>query len=141
MLGLAPVSGGDMVWTFIDGTPTPTASNIEGSLNGPRGGVAAAGAWAANTSIAIAADNTLHISYQDLEGFTLKYMHGTPGAAGSYTWTSHTIDTEGSNGTPDRHRPAPDLRRARHRLHLSERGRHQPPALGGRLLPDARLCV
>ncbi len=100
MLGLAPVSGGDMVWTFIDGTPAPTASNVEGSLTGPRGGVAAAGDdMGRHSSIAIAANNDLHISYQDLESFTLKYMHGTHGEADSYTWASHTIDTEGSNGT------------------------------------------
>jgi hypothetical protein len=99
MVGVAPVAGGDLTWSFIDGVPAFSASLVEGSLNGPRGGIARPGDNLGRyTSIAVADDGALHVSYQDVDATALKYALGTPDAAGAYTWTSHVIDDAGETG-------------------------------------------
>ena len=87
--------GGDWTWHFVDGLPEE--SNLTGDPDGPRGGVAAPGDDVGrHTSIAIAADGTLHVAYQTVTGATpraLRYARGVQ-TNGGWDWTFVTVDTD-----------------------------------------------
>jgi len=95
MLGLKDASG-QMTWSFIDGLPI--GAPVEGSTSGPRGGIKAPGADRGRyTDLAVAADGTLHISYQDVDNEDLMYARGVA-TGGSYSWTFTTVDAAGRSG-------------------------------------------
>ena len=83
-------------YRWIDGVPANTRPTAGPS--GPRGGIVGRGDDVGRyTSIAAAADGTLHVAYRDEGNEALKYALGTPGGQG-YTWTTATLDGEGGAG-------------------------------------------
>ncbi|MEZ4431982.1 MAG: hypothetical protein R3F65_06170 [bacterium] len=82
------------VWQWVDGVPAGGA--VTGAPSGPRGGVEADGPNVGQySSIAAAADGTLHVAYRDVDESALKYARGTPRAGGaSHTWKTMTLDTD-----------------------------------------------
>ena len=96
MLGLSAADG-VMTWTYLDGVPAD--AEVEGQIDGPRRGISDKGADVGNySSIAVADDGTLHIAYQDVDVEALTYALGVPAGDGSYTWTMHLVDEDGSTG-------------------------------------------
>lgn len=87
---------GEPTWYFVDGLPD--SGDIEGALDGPRGGIADPGAdVGTHTAIGVDADGNLHVLYRDEDNATLKYARGTKGADG-YTFETKTIDDQGDTG-------------------------------------------
>ncbi len=87
---------GQPTWYFVDGVPD--SGDIEGDLNGPRGGIADQGPdVGTHTAIGVDANGNLHVLYRDEDNGTLKYARGTKGADG-YTFETKTIDDQGDTG-------------------------------------------
>lgn len=80
---------GSVKWEFIDGIPANGA--VEGSSDGPRGGIKEAGDNVGlYTSLAVASDGTLHVSYFDATNGALKYARKS-----ANKWELHTVDKNG----------------------------------------------
>lgn len=80
------------VWQWVDGVPD---GEIVAAPSGPRGGIDDEGPDVGEYStIAAAADGTLHVAYRDVDNAALKYARGTPGAGGAHDWTIMTLDTD-----------------------------------------------
>lgn len=83
----------NVTWDFVDGVPT--TGDVEGSLNGPRGGIADKGEDVGRfAALAIDDAGTYHVFYRDHDRGVLKYATGTPGG----TWDIEDADTEGDVG-------------------------------------------
>ncbi|MDX9720233.1 MAG: hypothetical protein RBU37_05775 [Myxococcota bacterium] len=96
MIGFVDEEGAP-VWTFLDGVPAD--AEVVGSVNGPRGGIKEHGVDVGKYSdVAIGADGSIHVSYQDVDAGTLRYALGIPGESGEYTWQFQTIDDNGRTG-------------------------------------------
>jgi len=86
-------------WLFVDGLPAE--GEIAGAPSGPRGGVRRkgpeVGRW---TSLAVAADGTLHVVYRDEANKALRYVRGVPKAEGAgYELLISTLDDTADAGT------------------------------------------
>ncbi len=80
------------IWQWVDGVPEGA---IEGAPSGPRGGVDDDGPDVGQyTSIAAAADGSLHVAYRDVDGRALKYAHGAPRDNGTHDWTTVILDAD-----------------------------------------------
>jgi hypothetical protein len=84
--------GGEVQWEIVDGVPDLPP---QWDPDGWRGGVSISGPdvgrW---TSLAVAANDTLYISYYDKTDTALKLAIGTPGGP----WDIHVVDDEGDSG-------------------------------------------
>ena len=77
---------------WVDGLPT--GGTPVADPNGPRAGISDAGpAVGRYTSVAAAADGTLHVAYYDIDNGDLKYARGS-----GETWAIHTVDSAGDTG-------------------------------------------
>lgn len=90
------VEGEEIAWQFADGVPE--SGDIEGALDGPRGGIKDKGDnVGGHTAIAIDGSDNLHVFYRDNKEDTLKHAYGTPGADG-YEFAISTLDDVGDTG-------------------------------------------
>ena len=82
-----------VTWDFVDGVPA--TGDVEGSLNGPRGGIADRGDDIGRFSaLTIDDDGVLHAFYRDHTRGVLKYARGSVGGP----WEISDADTEGDVG-------------------------------------------
>ena len=78
-LMVGTLEGETFSWEFIDGVPAE--GDIEGGLDGPRGGVADRGADVGqHTAIAVDDQGQLHVFYRDVDAGALKYARGQLGS-------------------------------------------------------------
>ncbi len=83
----------NVTWDFVDGVPT--TGDVEGSLNGPRGGISDKGDDVGrHAALAIDDGGTLHVFYRDSGRNVMKYARGTVGG----TWVLADADTDGDVG-------------------------------------------
>ena len=81
-------------WQFVDGVPAN--GDIEGSLNGPRGGIADSGENVGRyTALAVDDAGAVYVFYRDQDRGVLKYATA-PGPAGPYDISD--LDTDGDVG-------------------------------------------
>lgn len=86
----------EVTWYFVDGVPA--TGDVEGSLNGPRGGIADKGEDIGRyTTIAVDDMQNLHVFYRDNDREVMKYARGAASANG-YTFDIHDFDTDGDAG-------------------------------------------
>jgi hypothetical protein len=89
-------ASGEPTWYFVDGLPD--SGDIEGALDGPRGGISDRGEdVGTHTAIGVDASGNLHVLYRDEENKALKYARGTKGADG-YDFSIATFDEDGDTG-------------------------------------------
>lgn len=82
----------DIDWVIVDGVPAN--GDVEGSLNGPRGGIADRGVDVGRfTAIAIDDDAVMHVFYRDEDQKSLKYARGS-----GTSWAIEVIDDVGDVG-------------------------------------------
>ncbi|QDG52515.1 respiratory nitrate reductase subunit gamma [Persicimonas caeni] len=87
---------GEPTWYFVDGLPDD--GDVEGALDGPRGGIADTGTnVGTHTATGVDANGNIHVLYRDEENGDLKYARGTSGADG-YTFELKTLDDAGDTG-------------------------------------------
>lgn len=80
-------------WTFVDGVPD---GDIEGALDGPRGGVKDRGPkTGTHTAVAVDSAGVSHVFYRDEDAKTLRYARGDA-ASGMFELT--TLDDQGDTG-------------------------------------------
>ncbi len=78
-------------WEFVDGIPKN--GKVEGATDGPRGGIKDPGDDVGlHTSLAVAKDGSLHVSYFDLTHGTLKYAYRS---AAAQDWKVYVLDDKG----------------------------------------------
>src|SRR5690554_778036 len=89
-------ASGEPTWYFVDGLPESGA--VTGAVDGPRGGVAAAGPnVGTHTAIGIDAADNLHVLYRDEANTALKYARGTKSGA-TYTFETQTLNADSDSG-------------------------------------------
>lgn len=86
-----------VTWDFVDGLPD--GGDIEGAIDGPRGGIKDRGPKVGGyTAAAFDDQGGLHVFYQDLNADALKYARGVR-ADDTFTWSTTTIElAEGVSG-------------------------------------------
>ncbi len=86
----------DPTWYWVDGVPDE--GDIEGALDGPRGGIADGGDdVGSHTALAIDDAGNLHVFYRNEDDGTLNYAVGTDDGGG-YSFTTSEIDADGDTG-------------------------------------------
>lgn len=86
----------DVTWYFVDGVPA--GGDVEGALDGPRGGVGDKGEDVGRyTSLVIDDAGNLHAFYRDDDNGSLKWAQGTPNG-GAYDFAIEVLDDEGDTG-------------------------------------------
>lgn len=86
----------DITWHFVDGTPD--MGDVQGALDGPRGGIADKGEDVGRyTSIAIDDAGNIHVFYQDSDRNVLKWARGSANGA-QYDFEISDLDTNGDTG-------------------------------------------
>jgi hypothetical protein len=89
-------SSGAPTWYFVDGLPE--GGDIEGAIDGPRGGVYDRGPdVGTHTAIGVDAQGGLHVLYRDEDNGALKYARGTK-SSGGYDFALKTLNDEGDSG-------------------------------------------
>ncbi|MFP4599395.1 MAG: hypothetical protein ACLFVJ_14145, partial [Persicimonas sp.] len=87
---------GEPTWHFVDGVPE--SGDIEGDLDGPRGGISDSGDdVGTHTAIGVDGDGNLHVLYRDEDEGALKYARGTSGDDG-LDFELKTLDDAGDTG-------------------------------------------
>ncbi len=95
MVGIVGANN-EVDWMFVDGVPT--SGDIEGALDGPRGGIKDDGDYVGRfTSLAIDDSGLLHVFYRDEDRGVLKYARGES-KGDTYDWTLSDVDLEGDTG-------------------------------------------
>ena len=93
------ISGDEIAWQFVAGVPD--GGDVEGSLNGPRGGIADSGDDVGRyPSIAFDADGNAHVAFYAMTGDGGRALNYARGAAGDdgFTWSVSVLDATNRAG-------------------------------------------
>lgn len=87
----------DVSWQFVDGVPE--SGDIEGNLDGPRGGISDKGDDVGQHTALVYDDaGNLHVFYRDVENGALKYGRGQGKGGNEFGFSLVTLDEEGDTG-------------------------------------------
>ena len=87
----------EVEWQFVDGVPE--SGDIEGNLDGPRGGISDDGDDVGQHTALVYDDaGNLHVFYRDAENNALKYGRGQGKGGAEFGFSLVTLDAEGDTG-------------------------------------------